>query len=143
MVDVSAKPVTERTARAVGEVKLSPETFELIAKNKVPKGEVLNTASLAGIQAAKRTWEWIPLCHPLRLTYVDVELSLAPEEGLVRALSTIKAVDRTGAEMEALTAVTAACLTVYDMCKAVDKRILIGNIHLLSKKGGKSGRFTW
>ena len=143
MVDVSAKPVTERTARAVGEVKLSPETFELIAKNMVPKGEVLNTASLAGIQAAKRTWEWIPLCHPLRLTYVDVELSLAPEEGLVRALSTIKAVDRTGAEMEALTAVTAACLTVYDMCKAVDKRILIGNIHLLSKKGGKSGRFTW
>lgn len=143
MVDVSVKPVTERTARAVGEVKLSPETFELIAKNKVPKGEVLNTASLAGIQAAKRTWEWIPLCHPLRLTYVDVELSLAPEEGLVRALSTIKAVDRTGAEMEALTAVTAACLTVYDMCKAVDKRILIGNIHLLSKKGGKSGRFTW
>jgi len=143
MVDVSVKPVTERTARAVGEVKLSPETFELIAKNMVPKGEVLNTASLAGIQAAKRTWEWIPLCHPLRLTYVDVELSLAPEEGLVRALSTIKAVDRTGAEMEALTAVTAACLTVYDMCKAVDKRILIGNIHLLSKKGGKSGRFTW
>ena len=143
MVDVSVKPITERTARAVGEIKLSPEIFELIAKNKVPKGEVLNTASLAGIQAAKRTWEWIPLCHPLRLTYVDVELSLAPEEGLVRALSTIKAVDRTGAEMEALTAVTAACLTVYDMCKAVDKRILIGNIHLLSKKGGKSGRFTW
>jgi cyclic pyranopterin phosphate synthase len=143
MVDVSAKPVTERTARAVGEVELSPETFELIASNRVPKGEVLNTASLAGIQAAKRTSEWIPLCHPLRLTYIDVELSLVPEEGLVRAVSTIKAADRTGAEMEALTAVTAACLTVYDMCKAVDKRILIGNIHLLSKKGGRSGEFTW
>src|SRR4030042_6616671 len=96
MVDVSAKPVTERTARAVGEVELSPETFELIASNRVPKGEVLNTASLAGIQAAKRTSEWIPLCHPLRLTYIDVDFSLVPEEGLVRAVSTIKAADRTG-----------------------------------------------
>ena len=143
MVDVSAKPVTERTARAVGEVELSSKALELIASNKVPKGEVLNTASLAGIQAAKRAFEWIPLCHPLRLTYVDVELSLVPEEGVVRAVSTVKAADRTGAEMEALTAVAAACLTVYDMCKAVDKRILIGNIHLLSKKGGRSGEFTW
>ena len=143
MVDVSAKPETERTARAVGEVELSRETFELIASNKVPKGEVLNTARLAGIQAAKRTSEWIPLCHPLRLTYIEVELSLAPEEGLVRAVSTIKAFDRTGVEMEALTAAAAACLTVYDMCKAVDKRILIKNIHLLSKKGGRSGEFTW
>jgi len=143
MVDVSAKPVTERTARAVGEVELSSKALELIASNKVPKGEVLNTASLAGIQAAKRAFEWIPLCHPLRLTYVDVELSLVPEEGVVRAVSTVKAADRTGAEMEALTAVAAACLTVYDMCKAVDKRILIGNIHLLSKKGGRSGEFAW
>ncbi len=143
MVDVSAKPVTERTARAVGEVELSSKALELIASNKVPKGEVLNTASLAGIQAAKRAFEWIPLCHPLRLTYVDVELSLVPEEGVVRAVSTVKAADRTGAEMEALTAVAAACLTIYDMCKAVDKRILIGNIHLLSKKGGRSGEFTW
>lgn len=143
MVDVSAKPVTERTARAVGEVELSSKALELIASNKVPKGEVLNTASLAGIQAAKRTFEWIPLCHPLRLTFVDVELSLVPEEGIVRAVSTVKAADRTGVEMEALTAVAAACLTVYDMCKAVDKRILIGNIHLLSKKGGRSGEFTW
>lgn len=143
MVDVSAKPVTERTARAVGEVELSSKALELIASNKVPKGEVLNTASLAGIQAAKRTFEWIPLCHPLRLTFVDVELSLVPEEGIVRAVSTVKAADRTGVEMEALTAVAAACLTVYDMCKAVDKKILIGNIHLLSKKGGRSGEFTW
>jgi cyclic pyranopterin phosphate synthase len=143
MVDVSAKPERERTARAVGEVELSQETLELIASNRVPKGEVLNTARLAGIQAAKRTSEWIPLCHPLRLTSIDVELSLVPEEGLVRAVSTVRAIDRTGVEMEALTAVVAACLTVYDMCKAVDKRILIGNIHLLSKKGGRSGEFTW
>ena len=143
MVDVSAKPETERTARAVGEVELSRETLELIASNKVPKGEVLNTARLAGIQAAKRTSEWIPLCHPLRLTQVDVELTLAPKVGLVRVVSTVKAIDRTGVEMEALTAAAAACLTIYDMCKAMDKRILIGNIHLLSKKGGRSGEFTW
>ena len=143
MVDVSAKPERERTARAVGEVELSQKTLELIISNRVPKGGVLNAARLAGIQAAKRTSEWIPLCHPLRLTYIDVELSLMPEKGLVRAVSTVKAIDRTGVEMEALTAVTAACLTVYDMCKAVDKRILIGNIHLLSKKGGRSGEFTW
>ena len=143
MVDVSAKPETERTARAVGEVELSQKAIDLISSNKVPKGEVLNTARLAGIQAAKRTSDWVPLCHPVRLTQVDVELTLAPKEGLVRVVSTVKAVDRTGVEMEALTAVAAACLTVYDMCKAVDKRILIGNIHLLSKKGGRSGEFTW
>ena len=143
MVDVSAKPETERTARAVGEVELSPKAIDLISSNKVPKGEVLNTARLAGIQAAKRTSDWIPLCHPVRLTQVDVELTLAPKDGLVRVVSTVKAIDRTGVEMEALTAVAAACLTVYDMCKAVDKRILIGNIHLLSKKGGRSGEFKW
>ena len=143
MVDVSAKPETERTARAVGEVELSRKAIDLISLNKVPKGEVLNTARLAGIQAAKRTSDWVPLCHPVRLTQVDVELTLAPKEGLVRVVSTVKAIDRTGVEMEALTAVAAACLTVYDMCKAVDKRILIGNIHLLSKKGGRSGEFTW
>jgi len=143
MVDMSAKPETERTARAVGEVELSQKAIDLISSNKVPKGEVLNTARLAGIQAAKRTSDWIPLCHPVRLTQVDVELTLAPKDGLVRVVSTVKAIDRTGVEMEALTAVAAACLTVYDMCKAVDKRILIGNIHLLSKKGGRSGEFTW
>ena len=143
MVDVSAKPETERTARAVGEVELSRKAIDLISLNKVPKGEVLNTARLTGIQAAKRTSDWVPLCHPVRLTQVDIELTLAPKEGLIRVVSTVKAIDRTGVEMEALTAVAAACLTVYDMCKAVDKRILIGNIHLLSKKGGRSGEFTW
>ena len=143
MVDVSAKPETERTARATGEVKVSLETLELIASNRIPKGEVLNTARLAGIQAAKRTSDWVPLCHPVRLTLVEVELTPVPKEGLVRVVSTVKAIDRTGVEMEALTAVAAACLAVYDMCKAVDKRILIGNIHLLSKKGGRSGEFRW
>ena len=133
MVDVSAKPETERTARAMGEVGLSRETLELIASNRVPKGEVLNTARLAGIQAAKRTSEWVPLCHPLRLTQVDVELTLSPKEGLVRVVSTVKAVDRTGVEMEALTAAAAACLTVYDMCKAVDKTMTIGDIVLVEK----------
>lgn len=143
MVDVSAKPETERTARATGEIKVSRETLELIASNRIPKGEVLNTARLAGIQAAKRTSDWVPLCHPVRLTQIDVELTPVPKEGVVRVVSTVKAIDRTGVEMEALTAVAAACLAVYDLCKAVDKRILIGNIHLLSKKGGRSGEFTW
>lgn len=143
MVDVSGKAETERTARACGEIRLARETLELIAANAVPKGDVLNTARLAGIQAAKRTSEWIPLCHPLRLTYIDVTIDPVPGEELVKVTATVKAVDRTGVEMEALTAVAAACLTVYDMCKAVDKRMVIGGIHLVSKEGGKSGLFKW
>jgi cyclic pyranopterin phosphate synthase len=143
MVDVGGKAETRRTAVACGEVRLNRKTFKLIAANAVPKGEVLNTARLAGIQAAKRASEWIPLCHPLRLTHIDVTVDPKPDEGLVRVTATVKAIDRTGVEMEALTAVAAACLTVYDMCKAVDKRMVIGGIHLESKEGGKSGPFTW
>lgn len=143
MVDVSAKAETGRNAVACGEIKLAGKTIELIAANAVPKGEVLNTARLAGIQAAKRASEWIPLCHPLRLTHIDVIVVPVPDEGLVRVTATVKAVDRTGVEMEALTAVAAACLTVYDMCKAADKRMVIGDIRLVSKEGGKSGPFTW
>lgn len=143
MVDVSGKTETERTARACGEISLARETLELIASNAVPKGEVLNTARLAGIQAAKRASEWIPLCHPLRLTHIDVAVVPVPDEGLVRVTATVKAVDRTGVEMEALTAVAAACLTVYDMCKAADKRMVVGGIRLVSKEGGKSGPFKW
>jgi len=143
MVDVSGKTETERTARARGEIRLAPETLKLIAANAVPKGEILNTARLAGIQAAKRASEWIPLCHPLRLTHIDVTVASVPDEGLVRVTATVKAVDRTGVEMEALTAVAAACLTVYDMCKAVDKRMVIGDIRVVSKEGGKSGPFKW
>ena len=143
MVDVGGKAETQRIAVACGEIKLARKTLELIAANAVPKGEVLNTARLAGIQAAKRASEWIPLCHPLRLTHIDVTVDLLPDEGLVRVTATVRAIDRTGVEMEALTAVAAACLTVYDMCKAADKRMVIGGIHLVSKGGGKSGPFTW
>ncbi len=143
MVDVSAKAETERTAVARGEITLSRRTLQLIATNAVPKGEVLNTARLAGIQAAKRASEWIPLCHPLRLTHIEVTVVPVPAERLVRVTATVKAVDRTGVEMEALTAVAAACLTVYDMCKAADKRMVIGGIRLISKEGGKSGSFRW
>jgi cyclic pyranopterin monophosphate synthase len=143
MVDVSGKAETERTARACGEISLARETLELIASNTIPKGEVLNTARLAGIQAAKRASEWIPLCHPLRLTHIDVAVVPVPDEGLVRVTATVKAVDRTGVEMEALTAVAAACLTVYDMCKSADKRMVVGGIRLVSKEGGKSGSFKW
>jgi cyclic pyranopterin phosphate synthase len=143
MVDVGSKDETVRTAVACGEIKLARKTLELIAANAVPKGEVLNTARLAGIQAAKKASEWIPLCHPLRLTHIDVAVVPLPGKGLVRVTATVKAIDRTGVEMEALTAVAAACLTAYDMCKAVDKRMVIGEIHLVSKEGGKSGPFTW
>lgn len=143
MVDVSEKPETARTSVARGEIKLARKTLGLIAANAVPKGEVLNTARLAGIQAAKRAAEWIPLCHPLRVTHIDVSVVPVPDEGLVRVTATVRAFDRTGVEMEALTAVAAACLTVYDMCKAADKRMVIGDVHLVSKTGGKSGRFTW
>ncbi len=143
MVDVSRKAETKRTARARGEIELSRKVLALIAANAVPKGDVLSAARLAGIQAAKRASDWIPLCHPLRLTHIDVEVVPVPGEGLVRATATVKAVDRTGVEMEALTAAAAACLTVYDMCKAADKRMVIGNIRLVSKAGGKSGPFQW
>ncbi len=143
MVDVGGKAETQRTAAARGEVRLDRKTLELIAASALPKGEVMNTARLAGIQAAKRASEWIPLCHPLRLTHIDVAIVPVPDEGLVRVTATVKAIDRTGAEMEALTAVAAACLTVYDMCKAVDKRMIIGDIRVVFKKGGKSGPFNW
>ena len=143
MVDVSRKTETKRIARARGEIMLSRKVLALIAANAVPKGDVLNAARLAGIQAAKRASDWIPLCHPLRLTHIDVVVVPVPGEGLVRVTATVKAVDRTGVEMEALTAAAAACLTVYDMCKAADKRMVIGNIRLVSKVGGKSGPFQW
>ena len=143
MVDVSGKAETERMGRAGGESRLARKTLELIATNTVPKGDVLTTARLAGIQAAKKASEWIPLCHPLRLTHIDVAVVPVPGEGLVRVTATVKAVDRTGVEMEALTAVAAACLTVYDMCKAADKRMVIGDVRLLAKEGGKSGSFAW
>lgn len=141
MVEVAEKPETLRQAEARGEVKVSAEVMRLITENRLPKGDVLTAARLAGIQAAKKTSELIPLCHPLRITSVEVEVNPRPGRNLVEVKSSVRAVDRTGVEMEALTAVAVACLTVYDMCKAFDKRMIIGEIHLVSKSGGKSGNF--
>ncbi|MGC9055608.1 MAG: cyclic pyranopterin monophosphate synthase MoaC [Candidatus Saccharicenans sp.] len=143
MVEVGEKAETLRTAEARGEVRISAEVMKRLLENSLPKGDVLTAAQLAGIQAAKKTSELIPLCHPLRLTSAKVEIIPKPEENLVEVKSVVKAVDRTGVEMEALTAVVVACLTIYDMCKAFDKRIVISDVHLLSKSGGKSGDFHW
>jgi len=143
MIDVAGKAETLRTAEARGEVRMSSAVLQLILENRLPKGDVLAAARLAGIQAAKKTSELVPLCHPLRITSVEVELRPVKSKRLVEIRSIVKAVDRTGVEMEALTAVAVACLTVYDMCKAFDRKMVIGDIHLLSKTGGKSGDFRW
>jgi cyclic pyranopterin phosphate synthase len=131
MVDVSAKPVQLREAVARGTICLKPATLRIIKSNQIAKGDVLNTARIAGIQAAKRTAELIPLCHPLNLTHVDVHLTFAKDRILITATAKIAA--QTGVEMEALTAVAVAALTIYDMCKAVDKEMVIGEINLVSK----------
>ncbi|MGB9893498.1 MAG: cyclic pyranopterin monophosphate synthase MoaC [Candidatus Saccharicenans sp.] len=143
MVDVAEKSETLRTAEARGEVRMSAAVLKMILGNRLPKGDVLTAARLAGIQAAKKTSELIPLCHPLRLSSVEMEVVPVKSKKLVEVKSLVRAMDRTGVEMEALTAVALACLTVYDMCKAFDKRIVIGDIHLLTKRGGKSGDFRW
>ena len=139
MVGVGDKPVTHRVCVARGEVRMAAETLACIAEGRVPKGDVLLTARLAGIQAAKRTDEWIPLCHPLPLDGVEVELTPDPSEARVLIEARVETHARTGVEMEALVAVSAAGLTVYDMCKAIDRAISIGGIELVSKSGGKSG----
>ncbi len=140
MVDVSGKPVTLRTARASGLVRMEPATLGLIRDRRLAKGDVFEVARLAGILAAKRTGELIPLCHPLGLD--SVELTFAPvDPGTVRIEATVKVEARTGVEMEALTAVSIAALTVYDMCKAVDRRMVIDQVQLEEKAGGRSGRF--
>ena len=141
MVDVSAKPATERTAVAVGAVVMKPETLALVRAGDAKKGDVLGTARLAGIMAAKRTHELIPLCHPLLLTKVAVDLT--PDDALpgVRVSATVKVSGQTGVEMEALTAVSVACLTVYDMVKAVDRGAEIGQLRLVRKWGGRSGDY--
>ena len=141
MVDVSAKPETERLAEAKGSVVMRPETLALIRDGGVKKGDVLAVARLAGIMAAKRTAELIPLCHPLPLTSVAVDLALAPERNAVDITATCRVTGRTGVEMEALTAVTVAALTIYDMCKAVDRGLRIAEIRLTQKSGGKSGTY--
>lgn len=139
MVDVGAKPESERTAVAEGAVRMSPEAFELVAAQAVAKGDVLAVAEVAGTMAAKRTGELIPLCHPLGLDLVQVEARLEPELPGVRVTATAKATGRTGVEMEALTAIAVACLTVYDMVKAVDRGMVIEEVRLLSKTGGTRG----
>ena len=139
MVDVTEKDVTQRVAVASGQVLMLPETLRLLLRGEIAKGNVLTTAQVAGIQAAKRTSELIPMCHPLMLTGVDVEL--APDEAAssIQITATVRTTGQTGVEMEALTAVSVAGLTVYDMCKAVDRGMRLENVHLVSKSGGKSG----
>ena len=139
MVDVSAKAETERVAVARGTITMAAATHALIARGGVKKGDVLSVARLAGIMGAKRTPDLIPLCHPLALSSVAVDLSLDPDRPEVHIEATCKLVGRTGVEMEALTAAAVAALTVYDMCKAVDKAMRIGDIRLVRKSGGKSG----
>ena len=139
MVDVGGKPESERTATAEGLVRMSREAFEQVAAHAVAKGDVLAVAEVAGVMAAKRTGELIPLCHPLGLDLVAVEARLAPEAPGVRVTATAKVTGRTGVEMEALTAVSVACLTIYDMVKAVDRGMVIEGVRLLSKTGGTRG----
>jgi cyclic pyranopterin phosphate synthase len=140
MVEVGAKPETARAAVASGTITMAPETAREIAAGRIGKGDVLGVARLAGIQAAKRTAELIPLCHPLRLTGVDVDLAV--DGAAVRITATVHAFDRSGVEMEALTAVCASALTVYDMCKAMDRGMVISEVRLDEKRGGKSGTWT-
>ncbi len=141
MVDVGAKPMTLRVCTARGEVRMAPETLAQIAAGTLPKGDVLATARLAAIQAAKRTDEWIPLCHSLPLDAVEVDLRPDPERCCVVIEATARVHARTGVEMEALVAVTAAGLTIYDMCKAVDRGISLDAVRLVRKSGGTSGEW--
>ncbi len=143
MVDIGSKNETERIAEAVGKIKLSEDTIQSIIKDQIPKGNVLSAAQLAGIMAAKKTHELIPLCHPLKITSIELEITPDLDNKYILIKSKVKALDRTGVEMEALTAVIGAALTIYDMCKGIDKRMIIDDIHLLSKKGGRSGEFKW
>jgi len=142
MVDVGAKDATERVAIARGSVLMSAATLALVQAGRAEKGDVLGTARLAGIMAAKRTAELIPLCHPLPLTSVAVEVACDPARNAVDIVATARVVGRTGVEMEALTAVSVAALTVYDMCKAVDRGMRIVDVHLVHKSGGKSGTYN-
>ena len=139
MVDVGGKPVTQREAQAGGEILVSPEVLEKIRSGSMKKGDVLAVAQVAGIMAAKRSWELIPMCHPLPLTRADLSFRLDADR--IEILSTVSCSGVTGVEMEALTAVSVAALTIYDMCKAVQKDMKIQNIRLLRKSGGKSGDY--
>ena len=139
MVDVTDKAPTFRTAVAEGTIKVTRPILEAITGRTAAKGDVLGVARVAGIMAAKRTWELIPLCHPLLLSHLSVDFEILEEACAVRATCTVKLSGKTGVEMEALTGVTVALLTIYDMCKAIDKGMELGEIHLVHKEGGKSG----
>jgi cyclic pyranopterin monophosphate synthase len=141
MVDVSAKPATERMAVAEGCVRMSPKTLDAILKGNAKKGDVLGVARIAGIMAAKRTHDLIPLCHPLALTKVAVDITSSRTESSLVVRASVSVLGQTGVEMEALTAVSVACLTIYDMAKALDRGMVIDRIRLLEKTGGKSGRY--
>ncbi len=142
MVDVGDKPASAREAVAAGTVYMQPETLRLIREGAVKKGDVLATARIAGIMAAKRTSELIPLCHPLPLTYIDLDLTPDADASAIHITATARTVGRTGVEMEALTAVSVAALTVYDMAKAVDRGMRLGDIRLLTKRGGVHGDYA-
>ena len=142
MVDVSAKADTARVAVARGSVRMRQETLALIQSGRVEKGDVLAVARLAGVMAAKKTHELIPLCHPLLLTDIDVQLCPVEAESAVRIEATVRSTGKTGVEMEALTAVSVAALTVYDMCKAADRAMRIEGVRLVKKSGGKSGEIV-
>jgi len=141
MVDVTTKKPTVRVAKAGGAVFMQPETFRIIQDQKVKKGNVLETARIAGIMAAKKTSELIPMCHPLNITHVTVDFYPDEENSRIGIEAEVKIIDQTGVEMEALTAVSVAGLTIYDMCKSYDKEMTLSNIQLLEKSGGKSGKF--
>ena len=141
MVDVTAKAVTHRRAVAVGQVRMAPQTMACIRQGTLKKGDVLAVAQVAGIQAAKHTWELIPMCHPLPLSGIDITFALSDDPCMVEIQAAVTCTGVTGVEMEALTAVTTAALTIYDMCKAVQKDMEITNIHLREKSGGKSGYY--
>jgi cyclic pyranopterin phosphate synthase len=141
MVDVGGKEATHRIARAAGRIRMRPATLRTIAAGRAGKGDVLGTARIAAIQAAKRTWELIPLCHPIALTRVEVSFTLDRRTSAVECEATAQTVGRTGVEMEALTAVAAGLLTIYDMCKAIDRAMSCEGIRLLEKRGGKSGHW--
>ncbi len=140
MVDISEKKDTFRVAVAKGEVVFPEEVYEKVVKGDVPKGNFLTCAQVAGIMAAKRTWELIPLCHPLPITKIDLSFKFLPEKKAIEIRSEVKTTAKTGVEMEALVAVSVAALTIYDMCKALHKGIKITNIRLVYKEGGKSGK---
>ncbi len=142
MVDVAAKAETHRVARAEGRIRMLPATFELIAGGRASKGDVIGIARVAAIQGAKRTAELIPLCHPLPITRVTVDFELDREHGEVRCTAQVETLGRTGVEMEALTAVQVGLLTIYDMCKAADRGMVMTDIRVLEKSGGKSGHWV-